>query len=399
MTIAAIETLRLDEFPNILWVIVEDSDGVRGLGETFFGPRAVESYIHETAAAKLLGQDATGVDPARTALKPYVGHQAAGAEIRGNSALDIALWDLWGKRTGQPVWRLLGGRCRDAIRTYNTCAGYQYVRSAAGQVSDNWGLGAQAGPYEDLQAFLTDAGALAESLLEQGITGMKIWPFDRYAEATGGMSITPDQLEEGCRPFRQIREAVGGSMQIMLEMHSLWSLTPAVEIARAVAPYDVYWIEDPLPANGLSSLADFRRRTGATVTASETLASRQQFRALMQREAVDIVMLDLSWCGGLTEAKAIASLAEAWHLPVAPHDCTGPVVFAASCHLSLNAPNALIQESVRAFYTGWYRELVDALPVVEGGMVRPPEGPGLGMALLPEVFERADAHSRRSAAG
>jgi galactonate dehydratase len=103
-------------------------------------------------------------------------------------------------------------------------------------------------------------------------------------------------------------------------------------------------------------------------------------------------MLDISWCGGIGEAKKIATMVEAYKLPVAPHDCTGPVVLAASTHLSVNAPNALIQESVRAYYTGWYKELVTELPVVENGQIRPPEGPGLGIELFPDLHERPDAH-------
>ncbi len=118
--------------------------------------------------------------------------------------------------------------------------------------------------------------------------------------------------------------------------------------------------------------------------------------ALIEARAVDVVMLDLSWCGGVTEAKAIAAIAEAAHLPVAPHDCTGPVVWAASCHLSVHAPNALIQECVRAFFSGWYTELAEGLPEVAEGAVRPAEGPGHGVTLKPELFERADAHWRRS---
>jgi L-alanine-DL-glutamate epimerase-like enolase superfamily enzyme len=110
-------------------------------------------------------------------------------------------------------------------------------------------------------------------------------------------------------------------------------------------------------------------------------------------------MLDLSWVGGLSEARKIAAMAETYHLPVAPHDCTGPVVYTASVHLSLNATNALIQESVRAFYTGWYRELVTELPRIEAGYVYPMTGPGLGTRLLPEVPARKDATVRRSAAG
>ncbi|PHP66027.1 dehydratase [Zhengella mangrovi] len=389
--ITSIKTLRLDEFPNLLWVVVEDDRGHTGLGETFFGARAVEAWIHETAAAKLVGQDAEP-EPARMALTPEVGSQGAGVEMRGISAIDIALWDLKARRHDEPVWQAMGGRCRKAIRTYNTCAGYGYVRSTAGQTSSNWGIGSGAtGPYEDLQAFLTDAGALARSLLSEGINGMKIWPFDRYAERSAGQNILPAELEEGLKPFRQIRDAVGNDIDIMLEMHSFWNQPAALQIAEAVAPYDIYWIEDAVRMQGVSALADFRARSPIRVTASETIAGRHQFRELLEADAADFVMLDLGWCGGLTEGKAIAALADAWHRPIAPHDCTGPVVYAASCHLSVHARNAVIQESVRALYTGWYTEVADGLPVVADGMVAPAERPGHGITLKPGAFERADA--------
>ncbi len=391
--ITSIETIRLDEFPNVLWVQIVSDDGLTGLGETFFGAATVEAYIHETAAQRILGEEAGQIDPIRRKLRPYVGYQAPGAEVRGNSAIDIALWDLWGKRTSQPVWQLLGGQSRDKIRTYNTCAGYKYVRGSRGQDSSNWGLsGDPGGPYEDLDAFFDDAGKLAESLLDQGITAMKIWPFDRYAEASEGFALTDAELKEGCEPFEKIRAAVGDRMAVMLECHSLWSLPVALKIARAMEKYDLMWIEDPIPASGLNSLADFRRQTPIPVTSSETLATRQQFRALMEAQAADIIMLDIGWVGGLSEAKAIAGMAEAWHLPVAPHDCTGPVVYAASVHLSINAPNALIQESVRSFYTGWHTEVATKGPAMKDGFIYPPEGAGLGVELLPGIRDRGDAH-------
>jgi L-alanine-DL-glutamate epimerase-like enolase superfamily enzyme len=394
--IAAVETLRLGEFPNLVWAVLEDEAGNRGLGESFFGAEATEAYLHESAAPLLVGQEISGPEELRRRLRPYVGHQAPGAEIRGNSAVDIALWDLWGQRSGTPLWALMGGRSRQRIRAYNTCAGYRYIRAAAGQQTGNWGLEGTEGPYEDLDAFLNDAGTLAKSLMAEGFTAMKIWPFDFAAEESQGMAITPAQLAEGCAAFARIREAVGDRMQIMLELHSLWSAPAAVEIARAVAPHGVYWIEDPIQMANFGALADLRRQVPMRVTASETVAGRRQFLAMIEARAVDVVMLDLSWCGGITEAKAIAAIAEAAELPVAPHDCTGPVVWAASCHLSLHAPNALIQECVRAFFTGWYRELADGLPVFEAGTVRPAEGPGHGVRLKPEVWDRPDARRRRS---
>ena len=396
MRISALETVRLREFPNLIWGRVHGEDRMYGLGETFMAAAAVEAYLHEIVAPLILGEDALAIDKIAARLTPYLGRRSSGVEIRANSAIDIALWDLWGKATNQPVVQLLGGRTRERIRTYNTCAGYRYIRDTRLQKVANWGIGEAQGPYEDLDAFLHRADELALSLLDEGITAMKIWPFDIAAEATGGMWIESHDLNTALEPFAKIREAVGDRMDIMVEFHSLWNLPTAIRIARALEEYDTRWHEDPIKMDSLGTLKAYAAASKAPVCASETLGGRGSFRDLFETGAVGICMLDLAWCGGLSEAKKIASMAEAWHLPVAPHDCTGPVVLAASTHLSCNAPNAAIQESVRAFYTGWYNEIVTNVPTVENGMIAPPAGPGLGLDLLPEVFTRDDAIVRQS---
>ena len=214
---------------------------------------------------------------------------------------------------------------------------------------------------------------------------MKIWPFDIAAEASKGWSITNEELKTALRPFEKIRKAVGDRMDIMVEFHSMWQLMPAIRIARALAPFDTYWHEDPIKMDTLSDLKRYAENSRAPVCASETLATRFRFRDLLETQAAGVIMLDLAWCGGLSEARKIAAMAEAWKLPIAPHDCTGPVVLAASTHLSLNAPNALIQESVRAFYKTWYRDVVTEVPPVKNGMITVPAGPGLGLDLHPDI--------------
>ena len=211
MKVTALETVRLDEFPNVLWVRVHTDEGLVGLGETFFGARAVEAYLHESAAPKLLGRDPGAIERIGRDLTPYIGFSGAGAEARGRSAVDIALWDLLrqGDRDSRST-SLLGGLSRDRIRTYNTCAGYRYVRSRPDWGTDDWGLeGADEGPYEDLDAFLHRADELALSLLEQGITGMKIWPFDHAAIESDGYYISARDIDRALEPFRKIRGAVG----------------------------------------------------------------------------------------------------------------------------------------------------------------------------------------------
>jgi galactonate dehydratase len=397
MKITALETIRLGEFPNLIWVRIETDEDITGTGETFYRVEPVEAYLHATVAPLLLGQDPLRIDAtSKKLMNDYVGFASSGAEMRAASAIDIALWDLFGRAMGQPVHQMLGGLSRDSIRTYNTCAGYRYVRQSVGQATRNWGLDASTGPYEDLDAFLNRADELAESLLEQGITGMKIWPFDFAAERTGGLYIAPEELEKALEPFAKIRRAVGAKMDIMVELHSLWNLPAAKRIFKALEPYDPFWFEDPIKMTSMDALAEAARSTRVPICASETMAGRPAFREMMAKHACGVVMLDIGWVGGLSEAKKIATMAEAHQLPVAPHDCTGPLVFAASCHLSLNAPNALIQESVRAFYSGWYKELVTELPRIEQGWIHPMSGPGLGTELLPDLTKREDAIVRRT---
>jgi|HubBroStandDraft_4_1064222.scaffolds.fasta_scaffold39882_2 galactonate dehydratase len=397
MKITAVETVRLGEFPNLLWVHIHTDEGLIGLGETFFGPRAVEAQIHETVAPLLLDKPALQMDRhARALQNQYLGFCGSGVEMRAASAVDIALWDLFGQAIGQPLYQCLGGLSHDKVRIYNTCAGYRYIRAQGGQKTGNWGLDAvsASGPYEDLDAFLHRADELAHSLLEQGVTAMKIWPFDFAAEATGGRSISATELDDALVPFRKIRDAVGGKMDIMAELHSLWTPPAAELVLRALAQFQPFWVEDPIKMANADLLASLRARTNVPICASETIATRRAFREFLQADAVDVVMLDLSWCGGIGEAKKIATLAEAWGRPVAPHDCTGPVVLAASVHLSLNCPNTLVQETVRAFTTGWYREVLTELPDIRNGFIYPMTGPGLGTKLQPERLAAADCERR-----
>jgi galactonate dehydratase len=398
MKITNLETIRIAEFGNLLWLRIHTDEGISGLGETFMHPGAVEAYLHDAVAPRLIGRDALSIDAISRDLVDHLGFAATGVETRAASAVDIGLWDLFGKFTNQPIVQLLGGWTRKEIKTYNTCAGTHYMRKSQSQSTGNWGLETSDPSLglNDLDAFLNRADELAQSLLDEGITAMKIWPFDIAAEASKGWSITNEELKTALLPFEKIRKAVGDRMDIMVEFHSMWQLMPAIRIARALAPFDTYWHEDPIKMDTLGDLKRYAENSRAPVCASETLATRFRFRDLLETQAAGVIMLDLAWCGGLSEARKIAAMAEAWKLPIAPHDCTGPVVLAASTHLSLNAPNALIQESVRAFYKTWYRDVVTEVPPVKNGMITVPAGPGLGLDLHPDIDRKFKVTRRRS---
>jgi L-alanine-DL-glutamate epimerase-like enolase superfamily enzyme len=402
LRVTEIETIRLERQPNLLWCRLHTDSDLVGLGETFYGPEAAEAHIHRIIAPYLIGKDPRQVERHQAHLTGYVGYVGSSAEIRGRSAVDIACWDLLGQAANLPLCDLWGGRVREDIRAYNTCAGYSYVQTRAVQGTENFGLADGlsngAGPYEDLKGFLERPVEVAESLLEMGITAMKIWPFDYAAEASQGQAITPAELKQGLAPFEKIRAALGDRMDLMAELHGLWNRPTAIQIARALEPLAPLWVEDPVVMDHLASLGEVARATRCPIATGETRGTRADFRAMLELEALSTLILDLSWCGGISEARKVAAMAEAWHVPVAFHDCTGPVVLAVSTHLALHARNCFIQEMVRAFYYGWYSELVTALPPVSRGRITVAEGPGLGLALNADVLKRADARVRRTTA-
>ncbi len=405
MKVTRVTTLRLGDYPNLCYVVLETDEGLTGVGETFFGARAVAAWVHETAAPYLLGKDPRTVELHSRSLQGFLGFSGTGTENRGRSAVDIALWDLLGRHTGLPLYQLLGGLARPSIPIYNTCAGPTYVRELPESPDlpvSNWASdrdGAADERRSDLEWFLSDAGSLAKDLLSEGITAMKIWPFDQYAESTGGQYISDRDLERALVPFRQIREATGNEVAVMAELHSKWNLPSAVKIARALEPFDPAWIEDPMRMDSVDALARFCEETSIPTAASETVGSARAFKALIDTARVKVALFDPAWAGGITEARQIAALADAVHLPVAVHDCAGPLNFVVGVHLSCSLGNVFVQEGVRAFYRGWYRELVTALPHVESGSVAPLDGPGLGTELVGSVWRRDDAIVETSTLG
>jgi L-alanine-DL-glutamate epimerase-like enolase superfamily enzyme len=394
--ISRITTIQVESRPNLVWVEIETEDGLVGVGETFSLADAVAAYIHEGVAPYLLGEDASAIQRHWTALFRQRGRSGIGVETRGASAIDIGLWDLLGRRTGLPLYQLLGGASRDEIRVYNTCGGPDYVREPAVPGRLYTGPIESARTFEDLWAFRHHPEALAADLLEMGITGMKIWPFDEIAQETAGQYITGEQLSRGLAPVVRIRESAGTRIDIAVEMHGKWSLAPALKIAKGVEEYQPMWIEDPIRLDNIAALAEFCRSTSVPTSVGETLGGRFPYREVLERAEVAIVMTDPCWVGGITEARRIADLASLYQKPFTPHDCAGPVNLAVDVHLSAHAETAFIQEVVRAFYYGWYPDVADGLPELSNGIIKPATRPGHGVALKPEMVEAPGTTIRTS---
>src|SRR5882724_1276234 len=373
MKITAIETLHLSRGITVhagpiqwLWVLVHTDAGLTGLGETYPRPEAEKAIIHRSLAPVLLGRDPLSIDRLWADMFQAISYSGwAGAEMRAISAIDIALWDLAGKAAGAPIYQLLGGASRNSIRVYNTC-------------------------YDHID-FMTEPVRLARELLESGIRAMKIWPFDGIARETGGQYITPDQMRRGIEPLRLIREELGDSIDVALEFHGYWNLPCAIRIAEAVAPYSPLWLEEMLPQDNLTAYKLLANTTRLPLCLSERLMTRYGFREVMENGAARIIMPDICWCGGISEAKRIASMAETYYLPVAPHNCGGPVLHFATAHLAANLTNFDIMETVRRHYLEEYNGILTGGLAPSGGLAPLPAGPGLGILLDPGVFTRPGA--------
>jgi L-alanine-DL-glutamate epimerase-like enolase superfamily enzyme len=398
MIVTGLQTVRLRSHDNLLWLGIETDAGLTGWGETFFAPSVVEACVHDVIAPLLLGSDASRIGALNTRLIRYpVGYASSGAEMRAASAVDIALWDIAGQAARLPLFQLLGGAARDTLRIYNTCAGPHYVTKPRSPDIDAWfGVDEARHPLDDLHAFEHEPERLARDLLAEGINGMKLWPFDRAAFANGGVGITPAQLAEGLAPFRRIRDAVGDAMDLMVEMHALWDMASARRIIAAVETLNPLWIEDPIRMDDVAALVTLAAGTRIPLLASETLAPASSFAPVIASGAAGIISFDPGWCGGITQGRAICDMAAAAQLPVAVHDCTGPIGFIAGTHLSIWAPTAMIQETVRAYTRGWYADLVTGMPSLDGGVMRPLTGPGLGARPRPELLASDAVHIRRT---
>ncbi|MCC7206858.1 MAG: mandelate racemase/muconate lactonizing enzyme family protein [Anaerolineae bacterium] len=371
MKITAIESLQWAEYPRLMVVRVHTDDGLIGLGETVDKIPGAKGALHGTVAPLTLGQDPLDIEGLwRFVMDNIMYHGYAGAELRALSALEVALWDLLGKKYGAPLYRLLGGRTRTRIPTYNTCIGTPAV--------------------PDYAAWHDDAGALAHSLLDDGIAALKIWPFDRFSEASFGQYISPAEVEEGLRPVRQIRDAVGDRMAIGIECHFRWNRVSIERIARALEPYNILFLEDVLPAVYADEIKLVGQRTTIPIIGSELLMTRWQLREWMEKHVAPILMTDPVWNGGIAETRKIASMAEAFGLPLVLHNVAGPICHAACLHLAAHIPNLYFVESVRAFYKTYFPVLGDLRVAVQDGHLSLPEGPGLGVSLNPSALERPD---------
>lgn len=349
-------------WPHWTWVKIDTDAGLSGIGETYPRNPAEAAVIHSIAPS-LIGRDPRDIERIWADLYRAFDFQVTGgAEIRALSAVDLALWDLLGNALRSPVYRLIGGKANPAVRLYNTCFPYKYD-------------------------FNREPEKIMHELIEtRGIRAIKIWPFDGAARKNQNEYITPGDIDQALQPVKKLRDTFGDSIEIAIEFHAQWNLTSAIRIAHALEPYRPMWLEDMLMPGNYRQYHELAAATRLPLIAGERMAGKMEFAELLESRTTRYVMFDITWCGGLTEARKIAAMADAYELPVAPHTAGGPLLFYASTHLSTASPNVWIQESCQRFYERDWPAMLENPIAPENGSIRAPQETGFGMRIKPEAW-------------
>jgi galactonate dehydratase len=352
---------------EFFWVRLHTDKGIVGTGETYpYDNGQVGALKDYSSELELIGRDPRDIDGIwRDFYFQMAMRNAGGADMRVLSALNMAQFDILGQAAGLPLYRLLGGKTRPRVRVYNTTTDYWAINDM------------KMGP---------DTMKIVRFLLERGITAIKIYPFrapEKY--------LSNQALDEGLKWIREIRDNVGNRMDICVDCWANFDLPSAERVAKALEPYNIMYLEDAVLNTNADTLAELGSKTSVPLCMSETLATRYEYRRFFERKACSVAMYDVTWCGGVSEAKKIADMADAYSIPTSPHTCGGPLLFICAAHVSMAVPNFLIMESNYWKYAHQYPHFVNNVPVPVEGHVSAPESPGIGAEIKPELFRNGDA--------
>jgi L-alanine-DL-glutamate epimerase-like enolase superfamily enzyme len=353
-----------------LLVEIETDDGVIGIGEAGTGGGSTRHVIEHQLRPLLVGDDPLlieGLWQKVFARTRQFGRR--GIVINALSGIDIALWDIAGKVARLPLYRLLGG-CRNRVEAYASGGFYQEGKS------------------------VDDLAAEAEGYRARGFKGMKMKIGRNPSTQThlrhlaGGAHLCEVEPHEDIARVAAVRKALGPKAKLMADVNCAWSPAMAIAMGRALEPYDLYWLEEPVATDDIDGSARVAAALATPVAGYETEIGLYGFRDLITRGAVDVVQPDIAWSGGFSECRRIAAMAQAHHLMVAPHAFASAVTLAASLHFAASTPNALVLEFDQN-PNGLRDELLkEPIAIDADGMVRLPQRPGLGIELDPAAVER-----------
>jgi 2-dehydro-3-deoxyphosphogalactonate aldolase len=360
-----------------VFVKLSTEGNVHGVGEAYcvpFHPDLVARLLVDVFERYLVGEDPHDIESIWRRVYSAGYTQHPDLTLMGVlSALEMACWDIIGKEAGQPVYKLLGGRVHEQLRSYT----YIYARP-----------GDQVDVYQDPQL----SAERAAEYVAQGFTAIKFDPAGPYT-AFDGRQLSLAQLELCERFMRELRAAVGTSADLLFGTHGQMTAAGAIRLAQRLEPYDPLWFEEPVPPDAPEQMALVARATSIPIAAGERLTTKYDFARVLRANAAAILQMNLGRVGGILEAKKIAAMAEVQHVQLAPHLYCGPVVGAANIQLATCSPNFLILEGIER-WQGIHADLLVKPIRWENGYVIPPSEPGLGVELN-EAFIARHPYSGR----
>ncbi len=374
MKVTDVKTMVVENEPPyrggryLLFIQIETDERITGLGERITGNtysdrlRDLKSQIgliEEMAGMFVIGQNPFNIeliwDRMYSARHDFRHPSLQATPVL--SGIEMALWDIVGKAVNQPIYNLLGGQYHEKLRAY------AYMPEG----------GFRENPER--------AGEIAVQLLEEGNTACKLDPFTPLWPIPRDIPLW--EIEHAAKIFESIRDAVGNNMEVGIGTHGQLTTYSAIRVADILEPYHPFWFEEPVPLENVEEMARVAAHTSIPIATGERLVTKYEFSNLLEKQAAQIIQLDVGQCGGIMEAKKIASIAEAHYAMIAPHMACGPVAAAAAIQVDTCSPNFLIQEANQ----GPLHKTIFKEPLVfENGFITPPTGPGLGIEFDEDVI-------------
>ena len=359
MKITDVKTLVMGtSWRNLTFVKVETDEGLTGVSEVRMNNRtdALVAYIDGAKRRHVIGSDPFNTEDLYQRLFRDDYGRAGEIVATGISVIEIACWDIIGKALNQPVYRLLGGACRDKIKAYAN-GWYRVERS----------------PEE--------FHAAAKKVLEKGYRALKFDPF-----GAGYYELSYEEKLKSVGLVEAVRDAVGPDVEILVEMHGRFSPYMAIEISAELEKFQPSWVEEPVPPDNIAALAKAADQINLPVATGERLHNKYEYRELINLQAADILQPDITQTGGFLETKKIAAMGDMCYMTVAPHNVGGPVSTAIALHFATCTTNFKIQEHFNDFSEAWVKEAATGCPEVIDGYFSLPNGPGLGMELNEDLI-------------
>ena len=381
MKITKVRTAVIDgNFPWVL-VRVETDASVTGLGEAYWGAGVAE-LVHR-AGELLIGEDPTNIGKLVFLMERCLSGEGAqaGATVTAISGIEIALWDLLGRAHGLPISTFFGGRFRDKVRVYADC---------------------HAGETPDPASYAEKAKAI----VAEGFTALK-FDLDTPNPHAFDVSEDPHARRQWVEPYsrvigaaelrwmvavvKAVRAAVGPDVMVAMDAHWKFNVNDAIKLAQALEPFDLVWLEDPVPPINIEAQRSVTQATRTPICTGENLYRLEGFRELIEKQAARIIAPDIPKMGGLMEFKKVADHANSYYIPMAPHNVASPIGTVAGAHVSAAIPNFLVME-YHAHDVDWWGDLVEGGPPIVDGFIALSDKPGHGLTLNEGV---ARAHVKK----